>query len=116
MIKRTEREAAILRPFLELARSLIGEWDGYGLVHEDGRFRGPSPSAYVISTKPENHGVVILLIQRLDMPWRREIRVAPNQSWNESTNGGPIERSGAHFRSEQHAIVKRLFDNIGGSG
>lgn len=112
MIRRSELEEAILRPFLAQARSMIGEWDGYGLVQEDGRFRGPTSSAYAITTKAESKGVVVLRIQRLDMPWRREIRIAPNRSWKESTNGGPVDHSSADFPSEQGAIIERLFDDI----
>jgi hypothetical protein len=99
--------------FRELAASLIGEYDGFGIVGDDNTFRGPAPSSYVMSTR-EDGGVVVLRIQRKDLPWRREIRITLNESWKESTNGGPVERSGAHFPSEQGAIIARLFEHIRG--
>jgi hypothetical protein len=108
----SERADEILRAFRELAAEMIKEWDGYGIVGEDGKFRGPAPSSYAISTRDEGEGPVVLRIQRRDLPWRREIRVAQNNSWKESTNGGPVERSSADFWSEQKAIIRRLFDDI----
>jgi hypothetical protein len=85
-----------------------------GLVGEDNTFRGPKPSSYVMSAREEGQGVVVLRIQRRDLPRRREIRIARNDSWKESTNGGPVERSSADFWSEQTAIIRRLFDDIRG--
>jgi hypothetical protein len=114
MLKQTDREQAILTSFRVLAAEMIGEYDGYGTVGKDNAFRGPAPSSYVMSTRLENLGIVVLRIQRRDPPWRREIRIAPNESWKESTNGRPDERSGAHFPSEQGAIIKRLFDAVRG--
>jgi hypothetical protein len=108
----SERADEILTAFRELAAKMIGQWDWYGLVGEDNTFRGPAPSSYVMSTRIEDGFVVVLRIQRRDFPWRREIRIASNNSWKESTNGGPVEHSSAHFPSEQEAIVKRLFDDI----
>ncbi len=58
-----------------------------------------------MSTRMEGDGVVVLRIRREDLAWRREIRITANNSWKESTNGGPVERSGAHFPSEQRVIV-----------
>jgi hypothetical protein len=110
MLGRSDREQAILSEFRKRAASLIKEYDGFGIV--DGhRFRGPSPSSYVMVTRLEAN-VVVLRIQRQDLPWRREIRVAPNNSWKESTSGGPVEHSSAHFPSEQQAILNRLFEDI----
>jgi hypothetical protein len=67
-----------------------------------------------MSTKVEGDGVVVLRIRREDLPWRRELRIAANNSWKESTNGGPVGRSGAHFPSEQGDIIMRLFEDIRG--
>jgi hypothetical protein len=103
---------AILSEFRDRAESVIGEYDDFGTDREDNGFRGPSPSSYIMSARAEADGVVVLRIQRQDSPWRREIRIAPNNSWKESTNGGPVEHSSAHFPSEQQAIIKRLFDDI----
>jgi|SRR5438445_5385420 len=112
MLGRTDREQAILSEFRKHAESLIGQYDDFGTVREDNGFRGPSPSSYIMSTRAEADGVVVIRIQRQDLPWRREIRIAPNNSWKESTNGGPVEHSSAHFPSEQQAIIKRFFDDI----
>jgi len=114
MLNRTDREDAILIGFRELAADMIKEYDGYGIVGEDNTFRGPAPSSYIMSARLEDHGVVVLRIRRRDMPWRREIRIALNESWKESTNGGPVERSGAHFPSEEAAVIARLFEHIRG--
>jgi hypothetical protein len=114
MLRQTERERTILSTFPALAAGMIGEYDGYGIVGEDNTFRGPSPSGYLISTRLEKLGVVVLRIQRRDLPWRREISIAPNSSWKESTNGAPVEQSSAHFLSAQGAIIKRFFDDIRG--
>ena len=100
--------------FRELAVDLIGEYDRFGLIQKDNTFGGPANSSYVMSTRVEDGGAVLLRIQRRDLPWRREIRVAPNDSWRASTNGGPVEHSSAHFPSEQAAIITRLFDEIRG--
>ena len=112
VIRRTDREQAILTEFRERAASLIGEFDGFGIVGEDNTFRGPAPSSYVMSTLVEDDGIVVLRIQRKDLPWRREIHIVPKDSWKESTNGGPVEHSSAHFPSEQQAILNRLFGDI----
>jgi hypothetical protein len=113
MLGRTDREQVILSEFRRRAASLIKEYDGFGIV-EGYRFRGPSPSSYVMVTRLEAD-VVVLRIQRQDLPWRREIHIAPNNSWRESTNGGPVEHSSANFPSEQQAILNRLFEDIGRS-
>jgi len=112
----SRRADEILTAFRELAAKMIGQWDGYGLVGEDNTFRGPAPSSYVISTRDEGDGVVLLRIQRRDLPWRREIRIAQNNSWKESTNGGPAEHTSAAFRLEQRAITRRLFNDIRRTG
>jgi hypothetical protein len=103
---------ASLDAFRELAGKMIKEWDDYGLVREDNGFRGPAPSSFMMSAGDEGQGVVVLRIQRRDLPWRREIRIAQNDSWKESTNGGPVERSSADFWSEQKAIIRRFFDDV----
>ncbi|MDQ6884002.1 MAG: hypothetical protein M3077_07165 [Candidatus Dormibacteraeota bacterium] len=108
----SERADDILNAFRELAGKMIKEWDDYGLVREDNGFRGPAPSSFMMSARDEGQGVVVLRIQRRDLPWRREIRIAQNDSWKESTNGGPVERSSADFWSEQKAIITRLFDDV----
>jgi hypothetical protein len=110
----SERADEILTAFREIAAKMIGQWDDYGLVGEDDTFRGPKPSSYVMSARDEGEGVVVLRVQRRDLPWRREIRIALNDSWKESTNGGRVERSSADFWSEQKAIIRRLFDDIRG--
>jgi hypothetical protein len=112
----SERADHILTAFRELAAKMIGQWNGYGLVGENNTFRGPAPSSYAVSTRDEGQGAVVLRIQRLDLPWRREIRIAQNNSWKESTNGGPVERSSADFWSERRAIIRRLFDGIRRTG
>jgi hypothetical protein len=109
----SERADGILTAFREHAAKMIKEWDDYGLVREDNRFRGPGPSSYVMSARDEGQGVVVLRIKRRDLAWPQEIRVAQNDSWRESTNGGSVERSSADFPSEQRAIIRRLFDGIG---
>jgi hypothetical protein len=112
MLGRTDREQAILSEFRKRAESLIGQYDDFGTVREDSGFRGPSHSSYIMSTRAEADGVVVLRIQRQDLSWRREIRIAPNNSWKESTNGGPMAHRSAGFPSEQQAIIRRLFDDI----
>jgi hypothetical protein len=109
---RSERADEILTAFRELAAKMIGQWDGYGLVREDNTFRGPVPSRYAISTRDEGQRAIVLRIQRVDLPWRREIRIAQNNSWKESTNGRSVERSGADYWSECRTIIRRLFDDI----
>jgi hypothetical protein len=115
MLTRTDGEQALLNTFPALAANMIGEYDGFGIVGDDNTFRGPAPSSYVMSTRVDDRSVVVLRIQRKDLPWRREIRIAPSESWKETTNGGRVERSGAHFQSEQGAIIARLFEHIRGT-
>ena len=71
MLKPTDREQAILTSFRRLAADMIKEYDGYGIMGEDNTFRGPSASSYIMSTRLEDQGVVVLRIQRRDTPWRR---------------------------------------------
>src|ERR1700674_290532 len=92
----SDRANEILTAFRGLAAKMIGQ-DGYGLVGEDNTFRGPAASNYAISTRDERQEAIVLRIQRVDLPWRREIRISQNNSWKESTNGGPVERSSADF-------------------
>jgi hypothetical protein len=115
MLRRTDREQALLNTFQALAADMIGEYDGFGIVGDDNTFRGPAPSRYVISARVDDRGVVVLRIQRKDLPWRREIRIASNESWKETTDGGLVERSGSHFQSEQGAILARLFEHMRGT-
>jgi len=112
MLQGTDRKKAILSEFRKRAESLIGQFDDFGTVREDNGFRGPSPSSYIMSSRAEADGVVLLRIHRQDLPWRREIRIAPNDRWEESTNGGPVEHSSAHFPSEQQGILNQLFEDI----
>jgi hypothetical protein len=92
---------------------MIGQWYGFGIIEgHDNLFRGLGSNFYLMSARTEGNDVV-LRIRHRDMPWRREIRIAPNNSWKESTNGGPTEHSSAHLPSEQTGIIRRLFDDIG---
>jgi hypothetical protein len=112
VIPRTERDQAILDGFRAVAAKMIGQWDGFGVIERnDNIFRGPDSNFYIVSTPPEGNDV-ILRIRHRNTPWRREIRIAPNNSRKESTNGGPVEHSNAHFPSEQTPIIRRLFDDI----
>ena len=63
MLRHSNREATILMDFRELAVDLIGEYDGFGLIHKDNTFRGPANSSYVMSTRVEDGGAVLLRIQ-----------------------------------------------------
>lgn len=112
VILHSEREEGILDNFCSHAATMIGQWADYGIVGNDNTFRGPGRvDSYITSTR--SHGTdVVLRIRRRDFPWFREIRMAPNISWGESTNGGPVEHSSADFPSEQKAIIRRLFDDI----
>ena len=114
-MQQTEREKAILDGIRRLAADMIGQWDDYGIVGKDNTFRGPGRvNTYIMSTRSEGTDVV-LRIRCRDFPWFHEIRIAPNHSWRESTNRGPIEHSSADFHSEQKAIIRRLFDDMRGS-
>jgi len=112
VLRHTNREEAALTVFWELASDMIGEYDGFGLVREDNTFRGPSPSSYMMTARVADGGKVVLRIQRRDLPWRREVRIAANDRWQESTNCGPVEHASAHFPSEQEANIKRLFEDM----
>jgi hypothetical protein len=113
MLRRTDREQAILTGFRKRAASLIGQHEGFGIFRDDNTFRGPSPSSLVMSTThAQAAGLVVLHIQRKDWPWRREICIEPNDSSKESATGGGVQHSSPHFLSEQEAIIKRLRGNI----
>jgi len=112
MLGRMDLELAILSESRNREASVIGEYDGFGIVGEHSTFRGPASSSYVISARLEDARTVVLPVQRFDRPWRRELLIAPDDSWKESTNGGPVEQNSAHFPSEQQAIIHRLFDDI----